>query len=189
MISLLSGQIVDVEEGIMTLLCRGVGYEVHCSSNTLQSVEDKKMAQLWIHTHVREDNISLFGFATKVEKKLFINLIKVNGIGPKLAIQILSGASLEHIINAIETKDIKQLTQLPRVGKKTAEQMVLTLKGVLVTDNEPLQSMALNPHREILSALTHLGFRLPDVELVVSALPQDIDFEQGVRESLRQLSQ
>ena len=189
MISYLSGQLIDNDEGVVTLFCRGVGYEVHCSSNTLNSIEDKKLVQLWIHSHVREDAFLLFGFATKLEKKLFLNLIKVNGIGPKLAIQILSGAALESIVEAIEAKDTKALTALPRVGKKTAEQMVLTLKGVLVSESEPMESIVLNPHKQILSALANLGFRVPDIEQVVAGLPRDIDFEQGVRESLRQLSQ
>jgi len=189
MISFLTGQMIDREENVVTLLCRGVGYEVHCSENTLSEIEKAKVVQLWIHTHVREDAFQLFGFATKVERRLFLNLTKVSGIGPKMAIQILSGASLNHIIHAIENKDIKSLTALPRVGKKTAEQMVLTLKGVLVTDDEQKSSPLLNAQKEIYSALIHLGFRSIDVEQVISQLPQDVEFEQGVRESLRQLAQ
>lgn len=190
MISFLSGQVIDNEEGVITLLCRGVGYEVSCSNNTIGDLEDRKVVQLWIHTHVREDQFQLFGFSSKVEKKLFLSLIKVNGVGPKLAIQILSGASLDHIIDAIESKDVKALTALPRVGKKTAEQMILTLKGALVVDKSQTQKMeAPKPHKEILSALTNLGFRSAEVEEVVHALPKDVDFEQGVRESLRLLSQ
>ncbi len=189
MISFLSGQVIDNEEGVLTLLCRGVGYEVTCSSNTVSDLEGRKIVQLWIYTHVREDSFHLFGFTTKVEKKLFMSLIKVNGIGPKLAIQILSGASLDHIIDSIEAKDVKALTQLPRVGKKTAEQMILTLKGVLIMDKKQQIAVEPKPHKEILSALTNLGFRSSEVEEVVLTLPRDIDFEQGVRESLRLLSQ
>jgi Holliday junction DNA helicase RuvA len=191
LISFLSGQLIDETEGVITLLCRGVGYEVHCSSHTLGDIADRKVVQLWIHSHVREDQFSLFGFSSKIEKKLFLNLIKVNGIGPKLATQILSGASLDHIIDAIEEKNVKALTALPRIGKKTAEQMILTLKGALVVDKEEsLQRVEpRQAHKEILSALTNLGFRSAEVEEVVQALPQDVDFEQGVRDSLRRLSQ
>jgi Holliday junction DNA helicase RuvA len=190
MISFLSGQVIDNEEGVLTLLCRGVGYEVTCSTNTLGDLEGRKIVQMWIYTHVREDQLNLFGFSSKVERKLFLSLIKVNGIGPKLAIQVLSGASLDHIIDAIEGKDVKALTALPRVGKKTAEQMILTLKGALVVDkSEAPQSVEpVRPHKEILSALTNLGFRSVEIEEVVYGLPKDIDFEQGVRESLRLLS-
>lgn len=189
MISFISGQVIDQEESALTILCRGVGYEVTCSENTISDISSQKVVQLWIYTHVREDSFSLFGFSSKIEKKLFLNLIKVNGIGPKLAIQVLSGASLEHIIDCIEKKDVKALTQLPRVGKKTAEQMILTLKGTLVIDKDSKKEKLYKPHQEILSALVNLGFRMGDVETVVQALPADIEFEQGVRESLRQLSQ
>ncbi len=190
MISFLSGQVIDNEEGILTLLCRGVGYEVICSTNTVGDLHDRKIVQLWIHTHVREDQFQLFGFSSKIEKKLFLSLIKVNGIGPKLAIQVLSGASLDHIIDAIEAKDVKALTALPRVGKKTAEQMILTLKGALIVDKGAEKSNVepARPHKEIMSALTNLGFRAAEIEEVVYGLPKDVDFEQGVRDSLRLLS-
>lgn len=190
MISFLSGQVIDNEEGTLTVLCRGVGYEVTCSTNTVGDIEDRKVVQLWIYTHVREDQFHLFGFSSKIEKRLFLSLIKVNGIGPKMAIQVLSGASLDQIIDAIEAKDVKALTALPRVGKKTAEQMILTLKGALVTDRPEMQPVdATRAHKEILSALTNLGFRAAEVEEVVATLPKDVDFEQGVRDSLRILSQ
>ena len=190
MISFLSGQIIDSDEGVLCLLCRGVGYEVTCSTNTVVDVENRKVVQLWIYTHVREDQFHLFGFSSKVEKKLFLSLIKVNGIGPKMAIQILSGASLDVIIDAIENKNVKALTSLPRVGKKTAEQMILTLKGALVIDKEKATATKSigQTQQEILSALTNLGFRSAEIETVISNLPDEIDFEQGVRESLKQLS-
>lgn len=189
MIAFLTGQIIDQDENLITLLCRGVGYEVCCSDNTLAQIATQKVVQLSIYTHVREDALQLYGFASKLEKQLFMSLLKVNGIGPKLAIQILSGASLEQIIQAIENKDIKMLTSLPRVGKKTAEQMVLTLKGVLVSADEQKFTPLANVHKEIYSALVHLGFRSQDVEQVLAKLPEGVEFEQGVRESLRQLSQ
>jgi holliday junction DNA helicase RuvA len=187
-ISFISGQVIDNEDGHLTVLCRGVGYEVVCSTNSLGDIEGLKVIQLWIYTHVREDSFQLFGFSSKVEKKLFLSLLKVNGIGPKMAIQILSGASLDHIIDSIENKDVKALTQLPRVGKKTAEQMILTLKGVLVLDKDKQRPVQTKPHREILSALVNLGFRSQEIEEVVMGLPADVDFEQGVRDSLRMLS-
>ncbi len=190
MISFLSGQVIDNEEGVLTILCRGVGYEVTCSTNTVDDIVERKVVQLWIYTHVREDQFHLFGFSSKIEKRLFLSLIKVNGIGPKLAIQVLSGASLDHIIDAIESKNVKALTALPRVGKKTAEQMILTLKGDLVLEKQKDNpaTQAPKPHQEILSALTHLGFRAAEVEEVVYALPKEVEFEEGVRESLRLLS-
>lgn len=188
MISYLSGQVIDEHEGALTILCRGVGYEVICSTNTLNDLTDRKVVQLWIYTHVREDALQLFGFSSQVEKKLFLNLLKVNGIGPKLAMQILSGASLDSIIDAIESKDVATLTKLPKVGKKTAEQMILTLKGTLAIDKVDHSPAPVKTHKEILSALVNLGFRAQEVEEVIYALPSDIDFEQGVRHSLKVLA-
>ena len=188
MIAFISGQIIEESEMSLTILCRGIGYEVMCSKNSIDDVRERKVVQLWVHTHVREDQFQLFGFSSKVEKKLFQSLLKVNGIGPKLAIQALSGASLDHILTAIEEKDVKALTSLPRIGKKTAEQMILTLKGDLSFD-EATETIVKSHHKDILSALINLGFRSAEVEDVVSRLPADVDFEQGVRESLKQISQ
>ena len=189
MISFLSGQVIDrEEENQLTILCRGIGYEVLCSDNTLGDIESQKVVQLWIYTHVREDVLQLYGFSSKVEKKLFLSLLKVNGIGPKMATKILSGDTLDNIIDAIEAKDVKTLTKLPKVGKKTAEQMILTLQGALVIEKTTQTPKTPPAQQEILSALMNLGFRSSEVEEVVHALPSDIEFEQGVRESLRQLS-
>lgn len=188
MISFLSGQVIDLEENQLTVLCRGIGYEVLCSDNTLGDVQSQKVIQLWIYTHVREDALQLYGFSSKVEKQLFLSLLKVNGIGAKMAIKILSGDTLDNIIDAIEAKDVKTLTKLPKVGKKTAEQMILTLQGALVVDKASSKPKTPAAQQEILSALVNLGFRSNEVEEVVGALPADVEFEQGVRESLRQLS-
>ena len=189
MISYLSGQVIDKEVNELTIVCRGVGYQVFCSQNTLDDITDRKIVQLWIHTHVKEDQLTLFGFSSKVEKKLFLSMLKVNGIGPKLAITALSGASLDTIIDAIEAKDVKGLTKLPRIGKKTAEQMILTLKGQLIDENIPQKQNTNQSQTEIISALTHLGFQQADVEEVVGRLPTSIDFESGVRKCLQDLSQ
>ena len=151
--------------------------------------------QVYTYTHVREDILQLFGFATKVEKQLFTTLLKVNGIGPKMAINILSGASVDQLFAMIEAEDVKALSKLPKVGKKTAEQMILTLKGKLVVhEPETKKTAALGfgknmslSHREIASALVNLGFRSADVDTVISQLPQDIDLQEGIRQGLSAL--
>lgn len=194
MISSLRGKILDHDpEGGVTVDVNGVGYEVQCSTNSLDEILSqiavKPEVQLLIQTFVREDAISLFGFATATEKQMFTSLVKVNGVGPKMAIKILSGATLNQLAAMIESGDVKALSSLPKVGKKTAEQLVLTLKGKLVfSEDTPMRKAANKPRSEVVSALVNLGFRLQDVEKVVEDMPPDLDVQAGVRRGLAALS-
>ncbi|MCB0390292.1 MAG: Holliday junction branch migration protein RuvA [Bdellovibrionales bacterium] len=189
MIAFLQGAPIEVSDEFAIINVRGVGYEVHCSLNTLEVIQQKDIVQLYIYTHVREDQFLLFGFLTKAEKSLFLSLIKVNGIGPKMATKILSAAKTEAILSMIDNGDVKGLTQLPKVGKKTAEQMVLSLKGKLVfaEDDEAIKKFVARD--DIVSALVHLGFKLNDVDLVVSQMDPATDLQEGVRKGLVALTQ
>lgn len=181
MIAYLKGSVFEMHDNSLIMDVQGVGYDVVVSSNTLSDMVVGLDSALWIHTHVREDAFTLFGFSSKVEKHLFESLIKVNGIGPRLAIQILSGAQLEQIINLIESEDIKGLCQLPKVGKKTAEQMILSLRGKLVLEGS---TVATSNKSELQSALTHLGFRGQDIEKVLSKVETGSSFEDQLRHAL-----
>ncbi|MCB9026589.1 MAG: Holliday junction branch migration protein RuvA [Bdellovibrionaceae bacterium] len=189
MIGFLQGSPMEFGEETLIINVRGVGYEVHCSKNTLDFVVQKDIVQLYVYTHIREDQFLLFGFHTKAEKSLFMSLIKVSGIGPKMATKILSAAKSEAIFSMIDNSDVKGLTQLPKIGKKTAEQMILSLKGKLVfaDDEEKLRKfMAKN---DIVSALVHLGFKLNDVQSVVAQMEPETDLHEGVRKGLVALTQ
>ena len=188
MISVVQGKLFDLSSEAVTVMTHGLGYEVFCSQNTIADLETfkNKEISLFTHTHVREDALQLFGFLTRAEKQLFLSLLKVNGIGPKTAMTILSGSRTEQIINLIEKGDAKALSALPKIGKKTAEQIILALKGKLVLVEET--SKTKGPHREIVSALVNLGFKSIDVEKVVTDLPKDIDFQEGVRQGLATLT-
>lgn len=181
MIAYLKGKIFETQENNLIIDVQGVGYEVMVSKNTLEDMFIGADSALWIHTHVREDAFHLFGFSSKVEKHLFESLIKVNGIGPKLAIQILSGASLEQIIRLIESEDIKGLCLLPKVGKKIAEQMILSLRGKLVLE-APSEVSATK--MELQSALGHLGFKNSDIEKALMKVEQNTPFESQLRHAL-----
>lgn len=183
MIGYLQGSVKWMEASSVIIDVQGVGYEVACSSNSLAEIPEGKTAALWIYTHVREDHIQLYGFTSQIEKKLFESLLKVNGIGPKMAIQILSGATLEQLIDAIEQQDVKALTQLPKVGKKIAEQMILTLKGKLVTD----ATSPANVQDDLFSALTNLGFKPLDVQEIVKKADRKKPFEEQIRTALATL--
>jgi Holliday junction DNA helicase RuvA len=150
---------------------------------------------VWIHTQVREDAITLYGFLNKRSKMFFLSLLKVNGVGPKMAVNIMSGGSVDSLMSLIESEDAKALSKLPKVGKKTAEQIILTLKGKLVKlDDETGQKTALKSnalagsHREISSALINLGFRSQDVDRVLVDFPKEIELEEGIRTALSALT-
>ncbi len=189
MIGFLQGTPVEVAEDSVVLNVRGVGYEVQCSSNTLDTISERDIVQLLIHTHVREDQLLLFGFHNKIEKSLFLSLLKVNGIGPKMAIKILSAARTENILSMIDNGDVKALTKLPKVGKKTAEQMILSLKGKLILSTDDESTKQFIARGEITSALVNLGFRLNDVEEVVGQMDTATDLQAGVRKGLSVLTQ
>lgn len=189
MIGYLKGQAEWVGLESLILMAGGVGYEVTATPATLANVTPGAPMELWIYTQVREDAIQLYGFQKLAEKELFLSLIKVNGIGPKSAIQILGASSCEQIISLINEGDARGLSGLPKVGKKTAEQIVLTLKGKLVSAAPDTIRPEARPVRgEIVSALVNLGFRLNDVEKAVSQMPGDIDLENGIRRALAELT-
>ena len=210
MIAQIKGLLLEVTAESAVVDVNGVGYELLCSLNTLADYHTQIMGGMgassqsdahrkvtvFTYTHVREDALQLFGFATPQEKHLFITLLKVNGIGPKMALNILSGASAEQIFAMIETEDVKALSKLPKVGKKTAEQMILTLKGKLVLNpmdsaksgRDSKNSLLSGAHKEISSALINLGFRSQDVEKVISQMPKEIDLQQGIRQGLSALT-
>ena len=184
MIGYLRGSVVAVVDNTAVVDVSGVGYETLCSTNTLNDISQTAETALWIYTHVREDAIVLFGFSSQVEKKLFESLIKVNGIGPKMAITILSGATLDQLIDYIENDNVKGLTSLPKVGKKTAEQMILTLKGKLVASDEASSEVS-SP--DLISALVNLGFKAVEVSDVVKDIDHHLAFEDQLRTALKTL--
>lgn len=187
MIGYLQGRPLRYFADHMILLVQGVGYELHCSTQTLMDLEGKTFVEVWVHTHVREDALMLFGFATETERALFLSLLKVNGIGPKSAMNILSGAPAAQIVQWVEDANVGALSKLPKIGKKSAEQIVLTLQGKLVR-GESGSSERFGARSQIVSALVNLGFRLNDVEKVVDQMPAGTDFENGLRQGLAGLT-
>ena len=199
MIGFLAGKIIDRHEDGCVVDVGGVGYELSCSNTTLEESLSSDDVRLFVHTVVREDAITLYGFSKAVEKQMFLSLLKVNGVGPKMAIKILSAAPTNILSQMIEAGDVKALSGLPKVGKKTAEQLVLSLKGKLVVAGDETSltkkqtTTVFAPkfsgvRADILSALVNLGFRLQEAERVVTDLPADIDVQTGVRSGLQALS-
>lgn len=197
MIGFLRGRVIEQTFESVMMDVNGVGYELCCSTQTLDDLlfqgDAKQESQVWVFTHLREDALALYGFSTPFEKKMFLSLLKVNGIGPKMAIKILSATQLSQLVEMIDEGNVKGLSSLPKVGKKTAEQMILTLKGQLVLEESDSGKKAKaaganGVQAEIISALVNLGFRAGDVEKVVETMPKDIDLQQGIRKGLQSLS-
>lgn len=156
----LRGRILSKRPNQAILECGGVGYDVTISVPTFSELSaEGSEASLYIHTHVREDQLALYGFVRPEEKMLFERLLTVSGIGPKLAITVLSMAALE-VVGAIRGNDVTRLTKIPGVGKKTAERMVLELKDKL--DHFGAAPTVASPNQveeDVLSALVNLGYQ------------------------------
>jgi len=144
----------------------GVGYDVTISIPTFSDLPAPGVeVALFVHTHVREDALALFGFLRAEEKQLFEKLISVSGIGPKLAITILSGMAAEAMVAAIKSNNVAALTRIPGIGKKTAERMVLELRDKLESFGVPEAAPAASPVEEdVISALVNLGYQRPLAE-------------------------
>lgn len=196
MIGHLKGTVIAKSPERVLLEVGGVGYEVHIPVSTyyeLDRLAAGAAASLHVHTHLREDAISLYGFWTETEKRLFERLIGVSGIGPRLARVILSGMPPADLVRAIAGGDLARLSGIPGVGKKTAERMVLELRDkVRELAAEPEAVAAAGPGDEdLVSALVNLGYKRPLAERAViearRAAPE-ADFSDLLRASLKRLS-
>lgn len=196
MIGWLNGQIVDTHQpGKLVVDVNGVGYDVETSLNTFfQLASPDKSVGLHIHTVVREDALLLYGFLDKEERALFRALIKVNGIGPKVAMAILSSISPDEFIRCIQQENALMLTKLPGIGKKTAERLVVEMRDSIKlfaepTGNTTVQSITARAQDEAVSALEALGYKQQEAHKVVSKLDDGAKTcEQLIREALRLLA-
>ncbi len=197
MIAHLRGRIFAKHPNRIIVDVNGVGYDVAVPLSTFYGLgEPGAEIALRIHTHVREDALLLYGFATVLEQDLFERLIGISGIGPKVALAVLSGIEPKELVRAVERGDVARLTAIPGVGKKTSERMVLELKdrlprAQLTADaGDGLPEPA--PVREdVLSALINLGYHRPLAEKAVGAAVKatpDGSFEQTLKQALRELA-
>ncbi len=195
MIAYLRGQILSKSPNAVVLDCNGVGYELAISVTTYTELGDLGAeARLHVHTHVREDALLLFGFAEPTEKRLFEKLLTISGIGPKLAITVLSGISADRLVGAIRSGDHATLTKIPGIGKKTAERVVLELKDKLddlagfTAAGEIVRPSLGATAEDVLSALVNLGYPRPIAQKAVESAAKDSavssDFERLFRAAM-----
>lgn len=197
MIGYLQGHLLRTTPERLLLDVQGVGYEVHIPLSTFYEIERRAPGErvaLFIHTQVREDDISLFGFWTEREKLLFERLIGVSGIGARLARVVLSGMAPDDLLAAIASGDIGRLSTIPGVGKKTAERMVLELKDKmreLAAELPETPAAAVPADQDVVSALVNLGYKSSQAERAVAEVRRerpDVAFNDLLRASLNRLS-
>jgi Holliday junction DNA helicase RuvA len=176
----------------------GVGYEVHVPLSTFYEIGDAGSdVSLRVYTHVREDALQLYGFLTDLERQVFERLIGISGIGPKLAIAVLSGMDSRDVVVAVQRADVARLTGIPGIGKKTAERIVLELKDRLMQLSVPVSGAPAPPvssedhlRSDLLSALQNLGYHRPQAEKAIDSVLTGgaaTNFEQALRAVLREL--
>lgn len=197
MIARLAGTLAEKVPGRLIVDVHGVGYDVQVPLSTFYVAgEPGAEVTLRVHTHVREDVIALYGFATSLEQDLFERLISISGIGPKLALAVLSGIEPPDLVRAIKAQDVARLTAIPGVGRKTAERIGLELKDRLPASIQSAAEVA-KPSEpgeqlrvDVLSALVNLGYQRTPAERVVDRVVErlpDAIFEDALRQALREL--
>jgi Holliday junction DNA helicase RuvA len=195
MIGYLEGTLKTLDATRALVVCGGVGYEVHISLSTYYRLEGKRDAALEIYTHVREDALALYGFASAQEKMAFEKLISISGIGPTLAQKILSGIDANDLADAIARGDARKLSTIPGVGKKTAERICLELRDKLIAGvptTEPAAPSRVTVDDDVESALVNLGYRAKDAEIALEKARQELgaeaEFSPLLKRALRYLT-
>ncbi len=199
MIAFLRGRLLEKHPNRLVVDVHGVGYEVHVPLSTFyRAPEAGDEIALRVHTHVREDAIALFGFANELELQIFERLIAISGIGPKLALAVLSGIDAGELAVAVQRGDVARLTAIPGIGKKTAERIELELKDRLPMTAVAAGAQAADGAREqadlrpdLLSALLNLGYHRTLAEKAVDAalkLPGEATFERRLKLALAVLT-
>jgi len=195
MIGYLKGRLLQSTPAALLLDVGGVGYRVQVPTSTYYEIERTGAQELglYVHTHVREDAIELYGFWTERERELFEKLIAVSGIGPKLARVILSGMAPNDLIAALSTGDTPRLATIPGIGKKTAERMVLELRDKVQTlaADLPERPQTASTDDDLVTALVHLGYRDNQARRAVAETRDadpDAAFHELLRQALKRLS-
>jgi len=191
MIGFLTGKIISSKPTQILLDVNGVGYTVNISITTFEKISEKKTASLFIHTSVKEDSITLFGFFTQSEKEMFELLISISGIGPKVSLGILSGITVDDLKSAIGDENVSRLIAIPGIGRKTAERVVLELRNKVDAIRAEGSIKVTSAKDEAISALSTLGYQRQLAEKVVRDLMSEntnYSLEELIRKALAGLN-
>jgi Holliday junction DNA helicase RuvA len=189
MIGKLTGILSDKNPPQVLVDCGGVGYEVQVPMSTFYNLPASgEKVSLLTHFVVREDAQILYGFATEAERAAFRELIKISGVGPRTALSVLSGMSVSELSQAVTTQESGRLIKVPGIGKKTAERLLLELKGKLGADIGLPASVANDAQADILQALLALGYSDKEAAAALKALPKEVGVSEGIKLALRALA-
>lgn len=182
MYSYIKGEIVDVESNYVVLDNNGVGFLIYTANP--YSYNLNKEYVIYLYQYVREDEITLYGFNSKEERNMFLKLIDVKGLGCKMALPMLANGAVDNLISAIEREDINYLKKFPKIGDKVARQIILDLKGKLVSTGELPKK---EDNEELIEALKSLGYKQPDIKKVISNIDKSDKIENQIKEALKLL--
>ena len=193
MIAYIKGKLIKKNPNQIILDCKGIGYRAFIPLSTYLKVGDiGENVELHIYTHMTDNSISLFGFNTEEEKDLFLKLISISGIGPKISLNILSGIGVSDLEDAIRSGDVARISLVPGIGKKTALRIALELQEKLTEKHKILEATSMQKREDLISALMNMGFKRKEVERIVDdtirVLTVKADFEQLLREGLKRLA-
>jgi Holliday junction DNA helicase RuvA len=189
MIGRLTGVIAEKSPPLVLIDVNGVGYEVDVPMSTYYNLGALgERACLLTHQVVREDAHLLFGFLTALERATFRQLIRISGVGPRMALSILSGLSVQELAQAIASQEAGRLVKVPGIGKKTAERLLLELKGKLGSDLAVPTHVGADNQTDILQALIALGYSDKEANAALKALPSDVGVSEGIKLALKALA-
>ncbi|AKR44228.1 Holliday junction branch migration protein RuvA [Methylophilus sp. TWE2] len=190
MIARLNGRLLEKSPPLIVIDCNGVGYEVEVPMSTFYNLPELgQPVQVLTHMVVREDAQLLYGFGSEQEKNTFKQLLKVNGIGAKSALSILSGVSVNDLMLAVSQQEVSMLTRIPGIGKKTAERLLLELKDkFVVTGSTSAQPSAKAATDDILNALVALGYHEREAQATIKMLEPGVSVSDGIRQALKYLA-
>ena len=181
MFEYIKGKITDIESNYIIIDNNNIGYKIYTASPYSFNIGEEYI--VYLYQHIREDENTLFGFKTKEDRNLFLKLIDVKGLGPKMALPMLATGSVNGIIDAIERENILYLKKFPKIGDKVARQIILDLKGKLVLSNEAQSSV----NDELVDALSSLGYKNTDIKKVVTKVDNTLSIEDQIKEALKLL--
>jgi len=186
----LSGLLAEKNPPQILIDCQGVGYEVDVPMSTFYNLPAPgERVTLLTHFVVREDAQILYGFGTPAERDAFRQLVKISGVGPRTALAVLSGMSVTELAQTVTAQEPGRLTKVPGIGKKTAERLLLELKGKLGAELGPAPTaLAAGANADILQALMALGYTEREALVALKALPQDIGVSEGIKLALKALT-
>lgn len=182
MYSYIKGKIVDIESNYIVLENNGIGYLIYTANP--YSFELNGEAIIYLYQYVREDEISLYGFKSKEEKEMFLKLIEVKGLGCKMALPMLANGAVDGIVSAIENENINYLKKFPKIGDKVARQIILDLKGKLVSSGIDKET---TNNEELMEALKSLGYKPADIKKVLTSISISDTIENQIKEALKLL--